>query len=281
MIKFIVTDLDGTLLNKEQKIPSKTKQYLKDLQKRGIKIILASGRNPKRMQEMIDDLELDTYCIAGNGYKIFHTTSNEEIIMDSFTKEETHYYFQKLKQYGEEILAFSPTTLYSYIPEKIKEEKLDYLQEHKLPKPMNLIGGPYHIIYDHSKAYEKIELQSDFKQEVYKICVKGKKATLLKIQKAMKDEKCQCVITSDNWLELLPLNNSKGNALKQVAKKMNFKLEEVIAFGDGENDLSMLELVGKAYAMENGTDSLKQQIKKIAPSNDKEGVYQVLFEHFK
>lgn len=280
MIRQIVTDLDGTLLNENQKIPVKTKEYLKALQQRGIQIILASGRNQKRMQEMIDDLEIDGYCIAGNGYKIFHTRTKEEYIIATFTADEVQYYFQKLKKYNQEIMAFSDTSLQSYIPNELYEIKKAYCVEKGLNTQL-LIGGPYHIVYDHSKSYDKIITDASFEESAYKICVKGEHEILQEIQKEMNKENCTCVITSEHWLEVLPKANSKGNALKKVCELMNYRLEDMIAFGDGENDLSMLAIVGKAYAMDNGVSTLKKSVKLIAPKNTEEGVYEILFEHFK
>lgn len=104
---------------------------------------------------------------------------------------------------------------------------------------------------------------------------------LREIQKELQNHPCQSVITSSSWLEILPLNNSKGNAVKLLSQICGYKLEEIIAFGDGENDLSMLEIVGKGYAMGNAMDSVKEKANYIAPLNDDEGVYQILFEHFK
>lgn len=281
MIKHVVLDIDGTLLNENHQLLDRTKDYLIELQKRGIQIHLASGRTARRMKPIYEALQIDGFCISGNGYKVFHTKKDEEYIIDTFSDEEILYFFNLLKKYDLEVFTFDDTILNYYLPDQLLEEKKQYVLTHNLPLDTPLIGGPYGVIFHHGDAYDEKNRVLELNKSAYKLCVRGPYEVLREIQKELQNHPCQSVITSSSWLEILPLNNSKGNAVKLLSQICGYKLEEIIAFGDGENDLSMLEIVGKGYAMGNAMDSVKEKANYIAPLNDDEGVYQILFEHFK
>lgn len=281
MIKHIVLDIDGTLLNEDHQLLENTKNYLIDLQKRGINVHLASGRTARRMKPIYEALEIDGYCISGNGYKVFHTKKDEEYIIDTFNDSEILYFFNLLKKYDLEIFTFSDTVMNYYVPDYLLEEKKEYALKHNLPKDMPLIGGPYGVVFNHGDAYDEKNRVQELNKSAYKLCVRGEYSILRQIQSELQNHPCQSLITSNTWLEILPLNNSKGNAVKLLAQLKGYELNEIIAFGDGENDLSMLKIVGKGYAMGNAINTVKQQTQYVAPINDEEGVYQVLFEHFK
>lgn len=281
MIKHVVLDIDGTLLNENHQLLENTKNYLIDLQKRGINVHLASGRTARRMKPVYDVLGIDGYCISGNGYKVFHTKKDKEYIIDTFSDSEILYFFNILKKYNLEVFTFSDTIMNYYLPDYLLKEKEEYALKHNLPKDTPLIGGPYGIIFQHGDAYDEKNRVSELNQSAYKLCVRGNYENLRQIQEELQNHPCQSVITSKEWLEVLPLNNSKGNAVKLLAEICGYDLNDIIAFGDGENDLSMLKIVGKGYAMGNAIESVKKEVNYVAPLNDEEGVYQVLFEHFK
>ena len=82
--------------------------------------------------------------------------------------------------------------------------------------------------------------------------------------------------TSPRWIEGMPAGISKGSAIKVIAEKEGINLDEVIAFGDGENDISMLEVAGTAVAMENAMESVKAHADIIALNNLEDGVAIIL-----
>jgi len=78
------------------------------------------------------------------------------------------------------------------------------------------------------------------------------------------------IYTNDQWLEIMPLEASKSNAIKQL--KAFLGCEKVIAFGDGKNDIDMFELADECYAVANAHEDLKKYATAIIPSNDDDGV---------
>ena len=78
------------------------------------------------------------------------------------------------------------------------------------------------------------------------------------------------------FLEIFNLNTSKANALNKLEKMFDIKKEEMIAIGDGENDISMIEYAGVGVAMENALDNIKNKADYITLLNDEDGVSHVI-----
>jgi len=81
-------------------------------------------------------------------------------------------------------------------------------------------------------------------------------------------------------LEVQPQGVCKGTALQQVAEMLQIPREEIIAFGDGNNDKEMLQFAGIGVALQNATPELKLAADKIVPSNNEEGPAKFLCEYF-
>ncbi len=84
--------------------------------------------------------------------------------------------------------------------------------------------------------------------------------------------------TKEQWLEIMPLNASKANAIRQL--KAILGCEKIVAFGDGKNDVDMFELADECYAVENAHEDLKKHATDIILSNEKDGVAQWLARNF-
>ena len=89
-------------------------------------------------------------------------------------------------------------------------------------------------------------------------------------------EKIHCTSSGFGLLDIVPYSVNKGSALQYFLRYFDAKPSELIAFGDGMNDKEMLELAGYSYAMENAEPALKKIAKYEAPSNNTDGVLEVL-----
>jgi len=92
-------------------------------------------------------------------------------------------------------------------------------------------------------------------------------------------EKYTTVKSTEFYYEILNKEASKGNALKKLAAHLNIPIEETMAIGDNENDLSMIEAAGIGVAMGNATDSVKAAAQVETTSNDEDGVAEILFKY--
>lgn len=85
-----------------------------------------------------------------------------------------------------------------------------------------------------------------------------------------------CLYTNDPWLEIMPLQASKSNTIKQLQSFL--KCDRLIVFGNGVNDIDMFQIANESYAVENACDELKQYATEIIHSNDDDGVAKWLNE---
>lgn len=86
------------------------------------------------------------------------------------------------------------------------------------------------------------------------------------------------IYTNEQWLEIMPFNASKSNAIKQLQTRLG--CERLIVFGDGKNDINMFKLSDEGYAVQNAHADLKKYATGVIPSNDEDGVAKWLMEHF-
>ena len=90
------------------------------------------------------------------------------------------------------------------------------------------------------------------------------------------DDHVRAVSSGYGCIDILQDGIHKAWGLEELLKRWNLKSEQIMAFGDSENDIEMLELAGISYAMENAEESVKEVATKVAPANSQAGVYQVL-----
>lgn len=256
MIKAVMLDLDGTLLNDKHKISVTNKEILKKLEDKGVKIFLATGRIYKSMKSYYEELNLTTPAICYNGAKIIYHNGSE-------------------KEYP--------------IKEKSLKALIDIAREHKIH--LNLyqheIWYSENIQNKETKIYKEISglepVEKDFNQldEMFstKALYVGDHKKLLEIEKKIKDKLGDNLYTTFSkpfFLEILDKNINKGTAMKNIMKEENILLSQTIAFGDGLNDMEMLETAGIGVAMDDSFDELKEVADYITISNNESGVGEFL-----
>ncbi|ORX46210.1 hypothetical protein BCR36DRAFT_585355 [Piromyces finnis] len=100
------------------------------------------------------------------------------------------------------------------------------------------------------------------------------------LSKAAKKYNMECTRSNINFIEYMPPNTNKGTGLAQLNEYLNIKKEEIIAFGDGGNDIELLQNAGWSVAMENANEKLKSIAKFVTKSNSEDGVVDVLEKIF-
>ena len=252
MIKAIFSDLDGTLLNENNSLSEATINAVKKLKEKNIKFFIATGRSFLAMKRFYDHLELDTEIVNYNGAvihnsdggKIFELTLNDSVareLIDYGRKNNLYYHgFSNEKWYLED---YNDTAKAYGAKSQLQENIINFDNMPKLDfnKMMFINDAETTKIVD-SYVIEK------YKNKIYK------------------------GLSSPTFLEIMNPDVSKGNAVKFLLEKYGFQPDEVIAFGDAENDLEMLFSVKYGVAMENANDEVKSKVNYIAPKNTENGV---------
>ena len=239
--KLLVLDLDGTLTNSKKEITPNTLQTLTEAQEKGIKIVLASGRPTYGVAPLAEKLQLEKY----EGYILSY--NGGEIIGWKTKKNQ----FAILTYDGEYVLTETPDDEYL-----IKEAKLNGMKikkvdnflaavKHPIAKCL-IVGDPDRLAILEKEMYEHLkDRMGVFRSEAY-------------------------------FLELVPKGIDKAQSLAVLLKEINMTKDEMIAIGDGFNDLSMIQFAGLGVAMANAQDIVKESADYITLSNEEDGVAHVV-----
>lgn len=243
-IKMIVTDLDGTLLHTNGTISVKTIDVLRQCQKQGILVVLATARFWIGAEKYINFIKPD-YVISADG-SVMH---NREKLIDrySFDVETTNLIIQSILEVNSnaEILALIDKRVYwnnEYISES---ERLFKAQYFNYKNPL-------------SDGANKIATMLPDKEMADKIA-----------------KECGCKVIhyrDENVYSFVPLHAGKRNMIRKLADRLDISLEEIVTFGDDENDIEMLKECGLGIAVANALPEVKEIADEITLSNDEDGV---------
>lgn len=261
-IKLVALDLDGTLYSKYGTLSSYGEMVLRKLKENGIKIVLSSGRPLYSIQRSISK-DLYDYASCMNGQEIYIQKTKDHIIQNNLSKEEMDDLISYLKKYPLILYYSSGTNFYSYMHSSHSIYKYLY----------SIMYAIVHIVRnDHSRRnqIETDPTKCHFEQ-CGKFCFAGPNGLLKKFYKELDSSKYSAFFVNSHWLEVQPAGISKGHALKQILDLEHLSKQEALAIGDGENDISMFEVVGTAIAMKNAMKSVKKKADFIADSYQKDG----------
>lgn len=256
--KILVLDLDGTLTNSKKEITPHTLDVLIRAQKSGLKIVLASGRPTYGIVPLANELQFDKfggYILSYNGGQIIDWRTKELMYENVLNPEVYPYLYQSAKENGFEIL--------SYKDEYIVSENSDhpYIQHEAFLNKME------------SVTVDSFLQAIDF--PVPKCLVVGEPKPLAQLEIAMRQElegKMNVFRSEPFFLELVPNGIDKACSLSVLLSALQLKPEEMIAVGDGFNDVSMIKFAGLGVAMANAQDAVKKEADYITLSNDEDGV---------
>ena len=261
MYKLVAIDLDGTLVTDEKELTKKTIEVIKQVSKKGVKVMISSGRSFYRLEKYIDALDLrkkNQCTICFNGGMIIENTTKETLYSKNLDGQEVEELIQLGKTLGLPIMVYARDMQYV---EKIPEDE----QKNK----KNLKGM-------HLKVVNFKEL--DFTKEqnyIYKICFIDKPEVIIEKRKQIPEElleKYEMTSSIPEYLEIVKKGIKKSEAIKFVMQKYDIKQEEVMTIGDGENDVEMLHFAGLGIAMGNANDYVKSFANDITTSNHQDGV---------
>ena len=260
MIQAVAFDLDDTLLRDDRSISAYTVDVLRRVAALGIHVIPASGRVRESMRPYVDQLACASCYISGNGAEIYapdHTLLVSRQLSVELAREAAQFaaehdcYAQSYED-GDFIYSRSGQWADAYARSaRLRGVKVDDLVSAiRFPTPkVLLIDSPQRIAELLPKAQER------FAGRMTVTCSKP------------------------IYMEIVPPEASKGNALAWVSQRLGFQLENTMAFGDSLNDLSMLTAAGHGVAMGNARSDVKSLLSHTCPNNEEDGVARYLEQH--
>ncbi|RRD95881.1 HAD family phosphatase [Clostridiales bacterium COT073_COT-073] len=259
MIKLILTDMDGTLLNSEHQVPLQTMETIRQLHGKGIRFGVASGREYANIRAYFPELADEMIFIADNGTLVYD--GQEEIYVDCMDTEAVIQIIQAIRMIPDTWLVLCGKEM-TYIECRAEERQAIAEIAYNFYKNVELVEDA--VIY--AKQKQILELSV--------FCINGTGQVEAQLQ-WLKDD-FQLYVSSSNWIDILNKSAGKGNALKKVQARYGWKPEECMVFGDYLNDKEMLQNAGESYAMANAHPEILKTAKYQAPSNEEGGVIKVI-----
>lgn len=275
-IKVIIMDVDGTLTNGKKVITPKTKEALLKAEKVGAILILASGRPTSGLLDIAKELEMDKHhglLVAYNGSKVLDCETMELLFNQTMSVEEGKAVLEHMKKF-DRVCPMIDKGEYMYVTD-VYDNMITWKG-----KPFDVIqyesrGGKFKLCeVDDLAAFadfplNKILTTSDpeYLQAHYQEMMEPFKDSL------------SCMFTGDFYFEFTAQGIDKAKALDTVLIPMGYTREEMIAFGDGHNDASMVKYVGIGVAMANAVQDLKDIADEVTLSNEEDGIAASLYKH--
>ena len=249
--KLVVSDLDGTIKDTDQPIHPFTIDVLTKLPELGIHFTLASGRSLASLRPYAEELKIKIPMVLANGC-IIQSLDGTIHFREPMPVEVTRKIFKITDQENSDLVVFSDDRLYF----KNMTDNIDRIFG-KLKNSVNVVGSwdaiehllpeiNKFMIIDWQSQEHLAKLESIFDREL--------------------DGQAEYLRTNINHLEVMPKGVNKATGLKRLAEVMHISMDEILAFGDFENDVAMLAEVGLGVAVENACDLAKQNANLIVGS---------------
>lgn len=274
-IEAVVLDIDGTLLTNDKEISPRTKEALIQIQKQGTKVILASGRPTTGMIKYAKELEMEHYegfLVSFNGASVVDYNTGDTLFNQPIPAQLAKRILEHLKKF--DVIPMVCHEEYMYVNDVFQNISA-------LPKSLTSIinyearGGNY-------KLCEKDDLAAFVSFPLNKILIAGEPEYLEANQKAISgpfEDKVSGMFSAPFYFEFTDQGVDKARALHAVLPHFRIDAENIISFGDGHNDCSIIDFAGTGVAMGNAVEELKGIADKVTLSNDEDGIAVVLEEY--
>lgn len=259
-MKFVVSDLDGTLLYSHNVVSEYTIDTIKKLVDSGINFAIATGRGQQGVQNTLKQLGIKPYLICNNGANIYNPMG--ECIFE--TRIPRDIAIAILKEIRANNLFYS-----AFLNE--------YFYHNKNEEVENFTSRPLFTEVALEKEEDCPELNKIIVQDENPEVV----ANIATILKEKFSHVAEIMISQPTCMDIAPKNCTKGSGIENLAKIFNLTTDDFMAFGDGENDIDMLKTVGHPVIMENAQDVLKKQFSTVTLTNTEHGVAKYLEDYFK
>lgn len=273
MIKAILLDIDGTLTNSQKEITPKTRDALLAAQDKGVILVLASGRADVGLHRFADILDMKHHqgvFVAFNGAKSLNYETGEVYFEQAMTVDQGRRVLEHMKHF--DVASVIDCGEFMYTNDAYFTIQRD--------------GAPWNIVeYEaHNNGFlvcEQRDLAACVDWGINKILNAGEPAYLQEVWQEMYapfEGELSAMFTAPFYYEFTPLGVDKSRALAETFTALGIDPSEVAAFGDAQNDQTMIEWAGCGVAMGNAVDEVKAVADYVTLSCDEDGIAAAL-EH--
>ena len=275
MIKLIASDMDGTLLNHNHKIPKENVKLINFAKNQGIEFVVATGRAYYEALPALNEENINCDVISFNGGIVYDKNGNIISITPMLPKD-LYYTIEILKSFDISYQLYTKNTIYTTSIETDINAYIDLIRSNGYEPDVEHLRAEAQQKLDvgYITEVENIELYLNEKENppIKIIAISNDISKLENAAKLLSENKSISVTSSGaNNIEIMHKNATKGEALKEIAKIYGINLENAVAIGDNLNDQAMLDIVGYSVAMKNGNTILKEQAKYVTEKTNSEG----------
>lgn len=264
--KLIITDLDGTALENWETLNPKTKEALMAAKEAGHIVVIATGRPARASLHFYEELGLDTPIINFNGAYIHHPKDDSfedivaqiptEVIITLFDSELRNYIVNAFCEYKDHLYVLNQG-----------DTVRDWFH---IETCTSVKFGPFKETLDEHPNGFLLEAKPGYEQKVMEF-LRTNYSDLVTCRNWDGDNK--------NIIEVFKNDTNKATAIEKLATYFNIEQKDIIAFGDGDNDIEMLTYAGVGVAMENAIDKLKEVANHVTKTNKESGVAHYIHEY--
>ncbi|PZF90393.1 Cof-type HAD-IIB family hydrolase [Listeria ivanovii] len=250
MSKIVFFDVDGTLVGETKEIPASAKQAIAELKENGIYVAIATGRGPFMLDEIRKELGIDSYICYNGQYVIFE---GKEIFAKPLPTESLERLISVATEHEHPIVFSGKESMRANLPDHDRVTRgMDSIKRGYLKVDANYYKGRdiFQCLLFCEESFDAY-YRKEFKQYGF-------------------------LRWHEVSVDVCPADGSKAEGIKQMIKQLGFSMEDTYAFGDGVNDIKMLEAVGTGVAMGNCRDEVKEVADYVTSHVDDDGVYNAL-----
>lgn len=259
MYKIIFTDIDGTLRNSKRELTKRTISAVKKVTKKGILVVLCSGRSQKYTANVSKECGASQYVITSNGANIYDYEKDKDLYTNVMDKKACiELYNIAIKAGVRLVMNVGPVRVVN------KLRKMDGL-ETELKTDIETFVNENNIAQCliEDTDFEKIK---PLKEDIEKV----KNVEIKNQHKSLTDPKAPREGTI--YYDIANIDSNKGNAVKKLCEILDIDLKDTIAIGDSYNDIPMFEVAGYNVVMGNADEEVKKYADEITLTNDEDGV---------
>ncbi len=256
----LFSDMDGTLLKTDKTISPATKKALDDFVAAGGRLVLTSGRPPESILEVAEKqgiLYKGSYIIAYNGAMIYDCDERKVIHKEVISREDVSLIEQEALSHNLHIHTYEGNQVVSHV----KDDEILYYTTF------------VHMDIKYLKDYGKELIEEPMKMIAIDLHDHGKLNVFKDAIKPILKDRVQVLFSTPMYLEFLPVNAGKGNAVAKLCEMLNIPLDHAIAIGDEENDISMIKTAGLGVAMKNGSPLTRESADLVTDKTNDEDAF--------
>ena len=288
MYKLIAMDIDGTLLNSYGEVSLKNKEAIELALKKNIEVVLTSGRMPKAILPIANEIKADKYIISGNGAAIYDVQKDKIIYNSYLTKKKV---LEIIDICEKNSMFYNVYTNDVILTKSLSYNILFYHNENKRnPEDkkikINIVDDIYKYVEEYGKEdFLKVTICDNDKFVFRSIMNKIKNIKNVDVLEVAHMSKKIIRHGSEEheiayyYTEITNKNVNKWTALKELLQLLGIKKEELITIGDNVNDKEMIENAGLGIVTGNASPEMKKIADETVASNNEDGVAEAILEH--